>query len=580
MAGWGIWALPTGVLAGALLFLQPDSPGPHLLYLLVGIYTLLFYRTPATFQRASVGEMAPGPLSESLQALAAEQGLAPLVLKTIQTGASLGAHAFAVNLARPTVAVAHGLVQRLSPAQQLAIGAHEIAHIRSGSLWWLMGGFPVGLALGFVALFFAPMDTALGLALCLGIFLPRIWLSRPTEVLCDRMAAEWTSAETLREALERLHAVHPVDLNSRWGKLAYALATHPPLPVRLAALGDPNADGAAHQRAAVLAQTLLVLTLATAVALQAPFAVFLVLVLVPTFVLSRGARVALKRRQTRMPGQRRWWMVAVIPLVVLLFASLDPELEAQRGWVLLGMLALEVVLIPLLWRHYKGKRLVKQLQTRLAAGDLEGVWAYRSTHAKALYRSPALNHDVLAVGTLLEKFGAAKELLELVPSFPQAGLTLADLTVYRDPEMSLKAARAFQAALPQDPGGPVAVGRALLAQGDLVGAEQALEGVRALEGKAAAEILAAELALAHQRFQVCHSHLDQAELHAPGDPWLMLVRADLALSLDELDRAQSAMEHVAGTLDAMPVQGMGVRLSALRARLSAIQAETDGPVAG
>lgn len=58
----------------------------------------------------------------------------------------------------------------------------------------------------------------------------------------------------------------------------------------------------------------------------------------------------------------------------------------------------------------------------------------------------------------------------------------------------------------------------------------------------------------------------------------MLARADLALSLGELDRAQSAMEHMAATLEAVPVQGMGVRLSALRARSSAIQAEPDGPL--
>ena len=55
----------------------------------------------------------------------------------------------------------------------------------------------------------------------------------------------------------------------------------------------------------------------------------------------------------------------------------------------------------------------------------------------------------------------------------------------------------------------------------------------------------------------------------------MLLRADLALTLGELDQAQADLDHVAETLVAMPVQGMSVRLEQLRARLSASQGPAD-----
>jgi tetratricopeptide (TPR) repeat protein len=474
------------------------------------------------------------------------------------------------------VAIAHGLTQRLAPPQQLAIGAHEIAHIRSGSLWWLMGGFPLGLALGFSSLFFVPEGTAAGLALCLGVLVPRMWLSRATELLCDRMAAEWTSPEDLRAGLSRLHAVHPVDLSSFWGRAAYSLATHPPLPVRLAALGDTQTDAQAHRVAAALGQGLLLTLLGAAVFFQLGFWAFLLLTLTPTLLLSLGAKAAIQRQRKRMPGQRNLWVWGVVPLLASLVWLLR-AIQAGEGilWPVLLMLVLEIIILPMAWRHRKRSKVLKSLSAALAARDFESIWALRSTQAKQLFRDPALNHDVLAVGVVLDKFGAAKELQELIPRFPQAGLTLADILVYRDPQASLLAGEALSERLPQDAGGAVAMGRALIALGELDLAQGQLVRAQELQGGAAAVLLEAELALAQERFALCHTQLQRAEELAPGDPWLVLLRADLALTLGELDQAQADLEHVAETLVAMPVQGMSVRLEQLRERLSASQGPAD-----
>ena len=567
-----IWGLPVGVLLAASRSVELGIV-PLVLLASVAAYTLLFFRTPGVFQRAPVVDLEAGDLADALQGLASAQGLQPLTLKRIQSGASLGAHAFASNLSKPAVAMAHGLTQRLEPPQQLAIGAHEIAHIRTGSLWWLMGGFPLGLALGFVGLLFLPVGTATGLALVLGVLLPRMWLSRPTELLCDRKAAEWTSAVEMREALKRLHAVHPVDLGSFWGRVAYSLATHPPLPVRLAALGEEGTDARAHRVAAAVGQSLLLALVAAAVLFELDFWAFLCLSMLPTVLLTLGAKAAIQRQRRRQPGRSRRWMWGVIPLLGSLVWMLRAiQAEQSVTWPLLSLVVLEAILLPMAWRHFKRNKSVKALGALLAAKDFEAIWALRTSQAKQLHRDPALNHDVLAVGVMLDKVGAAKELQELIPRFPQAGLTLAGLLVYRDPSASLAAALAFSALLPQDPAGPVAEARAWIAQRELEEARACVARVQQLEVKAAAWILQAELALVERRFSDCHSALEQAELCAPGDPWLVLVRAELALALGELDKAQTELAHVADTLAAIPVQGMGHRMAQLKARLLASQA--------
>lgn len=530
-------------------------------------------------------------LVRPLEEVAARAGLPkrPPLLRHRTLGA-LPAYAWVVRLQNPTVVVADGLVHRLTPPQVAAVLAHEVAHIASGSLWWLMLPAPLGATLALALMPWIGPFGALALALTLGLGLRRL-VSRSTERLCDRLGAALSSAEAFREGLRRMHALHPMREGGWRGALAWGVAGHPHLSERLRALGGgATAEAERHARvsrmafagwgAAVLSGGLPLL-LAGEAGEPVAVGIWVLTALALVFAARLGARSTLARQgrlvPRRLPG--RWVMVAGWGLLLVGFALAALHLAPCVGLccVLLGFVGMGFGEL----RARGVRRLRAGVGELLQGQDLEGAHRLGQASARALRRDPALRLDLalvaLALGRREEGMAALEDLVQRAPRLVLAPLKLGSVLLGEAPERSLALGRLAVQRAPTEPLGWLLQVRALRRLDRSGEAQVAWKAAEALGIEdPGLPTQAAELALDRGDLEAARGWVAQARERGPGELDLLLVEARLALALGDRAAVAAWLGRAEALCADHPFVFADWRLAELRSALAG-SATPEGP---
>jgi Zn-dependent protease with chaperone function/Flp pilus assembly protein TadD len=138
-----------------------------------------------------------------------------------------------------TIIVDRRATEALSTGEFAAMMAHEACHVRYGGILPYLALPPAFLAIanGCIA---AGYEVELQLALLLGILLYlEILLCQGIETACDRFSARITTSGDTASLLRRIHGDMPGSVASLLGRISLSpLSSHPPLAVRLAAIGE------------------------------------------------------------------------------------------------------------------------------------------------------------------------------------------------------------------------------------------------------------------------------------------------------------------------------------------------------
>ncbi len=565
-----------------------ESAGGLLLVLFC--YVMLFRHLKRPFEHAL--PIDDEQLNSSAARVAARAGLATTPrLFRLRTFGAMPIYGWVAVLQKPEIILADGLVHRLEPAEHEAVLAHELAHLATGSIWWLILPLPLAASLSLAMLPWLGIAGSFAACWALASFLQRV-ITRPTELLCDRRAAGLSSAEILARALEKMHRVHPVrDPGWRW-VLAWALASHPPVQLRLHALGRDQGPLAGQLRfVSVLGFTLWLLafaaTLAVALALPGlhrlvPAIAWGLLALALVLSLRLGARDALRRQRRlvppRLPGRR----VEISGAALLLLSLALIFAEFFACW--LPMLVLGGVLLLLVGgqRSRGANRLRRELREALQHHDFERV--HRTAHAqpRRLARDPALRHDValasIRAGYEQDGLDALEALVTQAPALGVAPLSLGKVLLESDPQRAQELAALTERRLPREPGGPLLAVQAARRLGRADEARLAWKRAQAL---AADEpmllVLGMELALDEDDTDGAKRWSEEAESRSPGELMLLLARTRLALIQDEISVARGILDRTHAILNDHPFAFVDQRVAVLERELARREAEPPPP---
>ena len=578
----GLATLPAAVLAWVATVYEVP---PHELFMgaaaMLLVWATAFRVVKQPFEHAV--PMDDPELEASLARVAARAGLerTPRLLR-LRTLGAMPVYGWVAVLHDPVVILADGLVHRLEPDEHAAILAHEVAHIRTGSLWWLQLSLPIAATVSMAMLVWVDMWVALGSTWALWAFLARL-ISRPTERLCDRRAAALTSPAAMISGLRKMHAVHPVrDPGWRW-TVAWALATHPPAQLRIHDLGEDQGPVARRlSRTSAVAFTLwlggylAVLSTWSLLPWLDSFAIGLALALLGLglqLAPRLAARSSLRRRRRLvppgLPGRtlaRTGWL-----LFVLCTASILANLLGWwTGLTMLGALAC----LGLASFRGRGLRSLRQRVHKELQGHNFGV-AHQigMDHPRHLARDPGLRHDValasLASGHRLDGIEALEAVVAHAPRLLAAPLTLAKAKLEDDPARSLAMGRLLSERLPDDAPGPIIECMAQRRLGQHEEAMAAWARARALiPDDPGVLVLAIELALDSDDPDEAERWVAQARERGPGGLELLLAETRLALTRGDTAAARAKLDRARAVIADHPLSLVEWRFAELDGRLA------------
>jgi Zn-dependent protease with chaperone function len=554
------------------------------------VFAVTFRGVKQPFEHARPME---DPATEAALARVAQRaGLArtPGLLR-LRTLGSLPAYAWVAVPHHPTVILADGLVHRLDPEEREAILAHEVAHIATGSLWWLQLPLPVAATISMAALVWVDMWVAAGSTWALWALLARL-LGRPTERTCDRRAGELTSPGAMISALRKVHAVHPVrDPGWRW-TVAWALATHPPAQLRIHDLGEDQGPVAQRLRRTSVAGFSLwglafLAVLSTWTLLPGLSSVIIGLALASLGLgLQLSPRLAARsslQRQRRLappglPGHRvgrAGWL-----LFILGCASTWTD---WLGWWTAAMMLGALVCLGLssfLGRGLSARR--KRVLEAIRREDFEAAHRIGLAHPRALRRDPQLRYNTalasLAAGYTRDGMEGLEEVVRRAHELPIAALTLGRMKLAEDPERSLELGRWLSVSLEGDPLGPLLQCAALRRLGRRAEALLAWELARTLDPEEPGVLIeAVELALDAGALEEAERWASQARERAPGELDLQLAELRLALVRGDHDRAHERLARIRAVLADHPLAFVDQRVAELEAQLNPLAPDPSLP---
>lgn len=416
------------------------------------------------------------PLLARVESVARRLGVAMPRVRLIGTVGEMQALAGVGGIQAPSLLLADGILHRLSPAEQDGIIAHELAHIRNGSLWALPAAAAVATTLAIVL-----MDSNVAAWLvsfaAFSLF-PAVYAvaNRYIELDCDLRAARAVGFVEMATALDKIHAVHLLGGRGWLTHLFYAVATHPAGPVRYewlrarsaGALPPRPQDEPArrlHRICSSVAFAALVAALTAGRLFQgrAPTVAFALLmaplacVLLLCVLLMRRIQAANKERfRQRPPGKRLALAGAgslglgfalglgAKPLAVALLTA-----GASRAgiwvWNVMPLVAVAALLCGtavLFWgalRFNRWQKLQLAMTAALARHDYRNAIGLLRARPGMLKRDPSLRY-ALAVALFLagEREAALADLVRLVEErLPAALLLLAHLARGSDPARAL-----------------------------------------------------------------------------------------------------------------------------------------------
>jgi Zn-dependent protease with chaperone function/Flp pilus assembly protein TadD len=530
---------------------------------------------------------------------------APRVRMLGSTGSSLVTLAWAGGLPAPSLVVSDGVLHRVTADERDAIIAHELAHLSTHSLWFYWAVLPIASSVSVLAAVWVSMGVAIsfGYALFSGVW--RI-VSRRTELMCDAAAGRAVGFARTASAFDKIHVVHPFLREGLLTFLVHATATHPSRaerwmslrdaapPDEQATMRDESAAARRDRRAARIACGLWIAALLVGLGLgllrnEAARVSGTVLLFIaasmPAILIGiaagRQQRVELRRLRGAR-GSRRMALVglallvlSVLGVVVTTILSSHVVLAGYGQLMVLMPTAGAIIGIGLLLlamvRAIRVQRVRADIEIAIRVHDFARARKIVESSPRYAARDPIVRHNAaLAIALEGDRQSAIQSLQHLAEDYaklPITYLTLAVLCLEADPARSLEHAKHVAPLLPNDPAPLVLVARALRRLGRLIEAEAAVHGAMAI-APADGSVLAAAAGIALDRNEVERARLflEQASVQAPGDAFVLLTAAELALGIGTPDQAQAAIDAARAAVQAAPLAFLEADLQRLEQR--------------
>ncbi|MBI1853535.1 MAG: M48 family metalloprotease [Planctomycetes bacterium] len=534
-------------------------------------------------------------------------GIAPPRLRIRgSTSVSLETQAYAGGLVAPSIVATDGILHRLDPKERDAILAHEMAHISTGSLWWLSALPATTGVIGVLIGVSLTEGAALLLSGVLWVGLHRI-VSRRTEIACDRAAGRAVGFATTANALAKLHVTIPIEERGVVSALAFATATHPSRAIRLAALRHEasvaerdaivlDVGAVTRQRTlSVMALVIWLSVIAVGIAFGSAHGgwpwvhgILILVVITPTVLLLAARKRRFRDAARRVRRQTVTWDVRLRRLgfglvgALIAFVLLTPKPSSEKDGTRRAIGALFVLSAAaiVLWTTAivgrRARRLRREVEEAMRDRDFARGIALESRYPKRVRRDPVLRYNLaISKAAMGDRVSAIRDLECLARDVPRMSIALsaqADLLVDLDPERAVGIIRDGTIQEPEDPAVHVVAARALRRLARLDEAEAALERGRALDPDGADIVaVAAGLALDRGNVALARRLADEALLRAPGDAAALVARAEVSIAEGPWNAARAAVHAAKDAAAVSPFAFLDGAVRDLEAKLAASQ---------
>lgn len=576
------------------------------------LYSLLWFGVPYWMLGAKA---FPPPLTDAdflarLTELAARMKLrVPFVRICHSISSSQMALAFVSTLHAPQVVVTDGCLHRLTKPECDAILAHELGHIANGSMWWLAAVMPLGCLTATAGTLFLPPLLAIPYGMAAYVGLSRL-VMRAFEIDCDRRAGRAIGFRATVSALAKIHAAHRLSNSGIISLLCYATASHPSRDVRLWSLKsaapvddvpDVEINPAIvrrHRSASVIAFLIWMAVMATtfivsvAYPARLPKLVWLLYLtaLLPMILLTLAQRKFMAQ-QRRLREPRSWRRVAGITLLAGAFVTLyvtvrffavgldrdmGPYPANPLSSILLDLVLLLFILttfLTVLIGPRKRRRLRQAVTAAMQNHEFERALELGAAQPRVVARDHILQHNLALAEAICGRREQAIAKFENVwrvrPRFPPTNLALCELYLEAGkPELTLKLAEAA-AEWFKDPSVHVLAARALRRLGRLDDATAACRKAEVHDpGDGLSRAFSAVLALERGDQPGAQQLIREAEELSPGDTFVQLCEAEIALKTESPEQARETVERTLAAAEANPYLFMRPEVSRLRESLA------------
>lgn len=568
------------------------------------VFTGLYLQPPVRVNgsKQQLPRLTDDKLLSRIEELAQKMGVLVPVVRLLPSMGPQQTQAFAGTIQAPQLLLTDGILHRLEAAERDAIIGHELGHFANGSLWLYVSIFPVCCActVAVAALFPWPLAIAFGFALFVGL---KRSISRPLEFDCDLRAARAVGFRATASALSKIHAVHPIKGPGLLSQLVYATATHPSREARLVALLDaapeddrPDvvADSASARMSGQLAFAagtiwLVIMTLSLMIGLVGKNTVQLVspllaIVFTPYLLVfvAIQKQSALFKQQVRVHSNWGWgWPLILgaglffVTLGGIYFLGATTMKEAIRLTINFFSLCAFLWFMWFILRDQKQRPLLQKVAVAIQLRNFQEALDLCTAQPKIVAKSHLLRYnqaichevcgDRATAIAVLEKLWADK------PRFPLTALALAELLLdSNQPERAIELIRAVAPLLPNDPTVPLMEGRILRRWGKLDEAQAACDRTLVLApDNGIAIALAAALELDRGHFDAARTLIQKALEFAPGEPYLLVVKAEIDLATESVAQGQLSVNRATELIQSNPFAFLQAEVARLNEILAA-----------
>jgi len=285
--------------------------------------------------------------------------------------------------------------------------------------------------------------------------------------------------------------------------------------------------------------------------------------------LAQYRQVTVERR--RLGQSRLRTILVVVALFACLLLACFPEtveligpplvwLEESAYFLVYPLILAGVWILGEFWykRWQKSRKLRGEVAVAFQVHDFRRVLEIGKSATAAVARDPQLRYNIAFARAICgDPAGAIAEFERLwhdQPGLPLTAITLSVLLLDADqPGRALDAARRAAERLPDDAMALLQVARSLHRLGRLEEAQEVCERALALEpGGGKGHAIAAAIALDEGDIFRAQQCIDSALELAPGDPYILLVRAEVVLRSQPFEDPRAAVEEAFSAVRSNP----------------------------